>query len=220
MPTAAGCGHPIGVKRLGDRLKAEPTLAHPSDAFAQFGRPHGEPWSAARRAPRTRLMLPAHDLAQSRDRPPPGDRSCVEVHVGCNEPRAHVLQPVEQGDQLTQRATDRAQSDDHQGREFALRDPLKHTLQRTTADDLKALKASVVIPAGQVRDRGIIHRPYANSLRTAQPFVRAGSLGLLVVAACQRQFLRSPVHDRGAVDQLQLRLPREPALRVDSQTFS
>jgi hypothetical protein len=85
-------------------LEAEAILAHRGDALAQLRRLRRKSGSAAPRASGLRLALPPVDLAQHADNPSPSDSARVEAEVERDEVGAGGFEPVEQGDELAQRA--------------------------------------------------------------------------------------------------------------------
>ncbi len=114
MHSAAPGRHAISVEGVGDRLETQTVLAHRRDALAQLWRLCRESGSPAWVASRLGLALPPFDLAEHYGDLLTSGGTRIEVNVERHEVCALSLEPVEQRDELAQRAREFSQASRHE----------------------------------------------------------------------------------------------------------
>jgi hypothetical protein len=100
-----GGRHALSVQCIGDPPQADAPLAHVGDSLSQRRRKAGKARASARRASRLWLALGAFDLAQHCHHTSPYRRRRIEADVDRDQISGRRREPVEQRDELAQRAS-------------------------------------------------------------------------------------------------------------------
>jgi hypothetical protein len=174
LGAAARRRHPLGVQRVGDGLQSQSPIPERRDPVHQLGRVMGEPRPPPPPLPPSRLPGPARDLAQHGGETTAGRGSRIQPDIERHKVSAGGLQPVQERDEVAQRAGHAAKL----RRDNRARPPARQPVQHSR--ELGPLLAAVIVDNGRDVEARVVadHQLFVETAAPEGPDVddrRAGS---------------------------------------------